>query len=320
MTSTWVAVLLALASALAQAFGTVMRHRAPSNSEGGAKGLFSVLVSRYWWAGMAVSMAGFAFQALALGYGSLILVQTLCVLSLIFALPLGAWFTGRRVTKTELFWGLVLTGCVVVLLGYGRPTGAEDHPSGLTWVISCGAGVLVVGALMALAHGRRRDGTPLGGGARALLLGVAGGIAFAYVALLTKGVTNRWHEDGLSGILTSGELYGLIITGIVALSLQQMSFAAGDVYQAVPASTVTTPVASMALGIGVLGERFAVDDARIVILAVALIVMATATVRLATRDIDPGPAVSGPGTLAQGVTAPGGAAQQDPAPGSGARG
>ena len=36
---------------------------------------------------MAVSMAGFAFQALALGYGSLILVQTLCVLSLIFALP-----------------------------------------------------------------------------------------------------------------------------------------------------------------------------------------------------------------------------------------
>lgn len=288
MTETWAAVLLALASALSQAFGTVMRHRSPRRARGRREGDFHILTSRYWWTGMAISLAGFVFQGLALIYGSLILVQTITVLSLTFALPLGAWVTGRRVTKTELFWGHVLAGCVVVLVIYGRPTGGEAHPPWWQWALACAAGVLVVVVLLRLSRALRADGN------RALLLGVAGGTAFAYVALLTKGVADRFYEGGPLLVATTGEVYGLVVAAVLALTLQQMSFSAGAVHQAVPASTVTTPVVSLALGVVVLGEWFEVDGPELSILAAALIVMVVATVRLAHKEVDPAPSGHGP--------------------------
>ena len=283
MTETWVAAFLALASALSQAFGTVMRHRTLGRAGGRLDSRFGVLASRFWWAGMGISLAGFAFQGLALAFGSLILVQTITVLSLTFALPLGAWVTGRQITKTEVVWGLVLTGCVMVLVVYGRPTGGEVHPPWHEWALACVGGVVVVGVLLRLSRTRRRNSS------RALLLGVAGGTAFAYVALLTKGVADRFYDGGLLAIATSGEVYGLVVAAIAALTLQQMSFAAGDIHQAVPASTVTTPVVALGLGVLVLGEWFTVDGAELAILAVTLVVMAVATVQLAHKEVHASP-------------------------------
>lgn len=227
---------------------------------------------------MGVSLAGFALQGLALAFGSLILVQTVAVLSLTFALPLGAWFHGRRVTKTELFWGHVLAGCVIVLVVYGRPTGGEIHPPWELWALACAAGGLVVVVLLRLSRGRRS-------GYQALLLGMAGGTAFAYVALLTKGVADRLASGGIMNMVTNGEVYGLIAVAVVALTLQQMSFSAGAVHQAVPASTVTTPVISLVLGVAVLGEWFSVDGTELAILGATLMVMVVATVLLARKEV-----------------------------------
>ncbi len=279
MTETWPAVVLALASALSQAFGTVMRHRPAGDTGHGGEGRFGVLTSKTWWAGMGISLAGFTFQGLALSFGSLILVQTLTVLSLSFALPLGAWFTGRQPTKTELFWGMVLTTCVVVLVVYGRPAGGDSHPPWYEWALACGVGALVVGVLIHLARGRLR-------GDRALMLGLAGGITFAYVALFTKGAVERFAVGGFTELVGTGELYGLVITAVAALTLQQASFSAGAVHQSVPASTVTTPVIALLLGAAVLGERFAVDGAELALLGLTVVVMAVATVLLSRKDVD----------------------------------
>ena len=282
MTETWAAVLLALASALSQALGTVMRHRTMDRAQGRLESKFGVLASRYWWTGMTISLAGFAFQGLALAFGSLILVQTISVTSLIFALPLGAWMNRRRVSKTELFLGHVLTACVMVMVLYGRPTGGETHPPLWEWALACVGGVVVVAILLRI--GRRRHTS----GGRAVLFGVAGGTAFAYVALFTKGVTQRWHAGGAWEVATTGEVYALVVAAVAALTLQQMSFEAGAVHQAVPASTVTTPVISMVLGVVVLGERFAVDGLHLLALGATLAVMAAATVALARKEVGPG--------------------------------
>lgn len=282
MTETWAAIVLALASALSQALGTVMRHRTMDRAGGRIESRFGVLASRYWWVGMLISLAGFLFQGLALAYGSLILVQTISVLSLTFALPLGAWMNHRRVSKTELFWGHVLTVSVMVLIAYGRPAGGAAHPTAWEWVLACAGGLVVVALLLSLA--RRRHS----GGGRAVLFGVAGGTAFAYVALFTKGVTQRWHAGGAWEVATTGEVYALGIAAVAALTLQQMSFEAGAVHQAVPASTVTTPVISLALGVVVLGERFAVDGFHLLVLGATLVVMAVATVALAHKEVSPG--------------------------------
>lgn len=283
MTETWAAIVLALASALSQALGTVMRHRTMGRAGGRIESRFGVLASRYWWAGMIISLAGFVFQGLALAYGSLILVQTISVTSLIFALPLGAWIVRRRVTRTELFWGHVLTACVMVMVFFGRPTGGTAHPTLWEWAAACVGGVVVVGILLRVAHSRHTSG------GRAVLFGVAGGTAFAYVALFTKGVTERWHVGGAFEVATTGEVYALGVAAVLALTLQQKSFEVGAVHQAVPASTVTTPVISLALGVLVLGERFAADGVHLVLLGATLVLMAVATVALARKDVGPEP-------------------------------
>lgn len=278
MTETWPAVVLALASALSQAFGTVMRHRPAGRRDLGDGGRFGILTSAYWWTGMGISAAGFAFQGLALAFGSLILVQTLTVLSLTFALPLGARFTGRRVTKTELFWGHVLAGCVAILVFFGRPSGGDLHPPWWEWVVACGVGLALIAVLVRVARDRMR-------GDKALLLGVAGGTAFAYVAMFMKGVADRFALGGITEVLVNGELYGLVLAAVAALTLQQKSFSAGAVHQAVPASTVTTPVVALVLGFAVLDERVAVDGAELLLLGVTVVVMGVATVLLSRKEV-----------------------------------
>ena len=106
-------VLFALCAAVFMAIGIVVRQRAtidvPSD-QGVSAVMFTTLLRRpLWWAGTAAAVAGYAFQALALIKGSLILVQPLLVSALLFALPMSARMAGRRVTRGEWLWAGVLT-------------------------------------------------------------------------------------------------------------------------------------------------------------------------------------------------------------------
>jgi drug/metabolite transporter (DMT)-like permease len=61
-----------------------------------------------WWLGGVVAAVGFALQAAALGLGSVLLVQAPMVTSLLFALPINALVTRRRVTRWEWTWAALL--------------------------------------------------------------------------------------------------------------------------------------------------------------------------------------------------------------------
>src|SRR6476660_8131072 len=97
-----------------------------------------------WWAGTAAAIAGFVFQALALAYGSLLLVQPILVSALLFALPLSAHLANRRVTRGEWLWAVVLTAslAVFVVLAKTRPGDYEASVT-LTAIVAlvCAAAV-----------------------------------------------------------------------------------------------------------------------------------------------------------------------------------
>ena len=57
-----------------------------------------------WWWGWSAGVAGFSAQAVALHLGSIVVVQALVVTQLLFALPLGSVFTGRRPLRRD-WWG-----------------------------------------------------------------------------------------------------------------------------------------------------------------------------------------------------------------------
>ena len=157
----WVVVLLALAAAVTSALGIVIRQRATleiPQDEGVSTTMFKKLLrNRLWWAGTAVAASGYGFQALALTWGSLILVAPLLVSALLFALPMSARLAHRRVTTHDWVWALVLTFGLATFLTVARVQPGNYRPPPAVWVL---ATVLCMTVVLACVVGGARSRGP----------------------------------------------------------------------------------------------------------------------------------------------------------------
>lgn len=274
------AALLALGAALFIALGDVIHQRSAhevTDDSGSHVELFlRLLRDRRWWLGSVVAAGGFAFQAAALGLGSVLLVQALLVTSLLFALPINARLTARRVTRWEWMWAGVLAGSVAVIVTVGNPTAGHSRASLETWTtVAAVLGPIVV--LCALAA-RVVSGPP-----RAALLAVVSGALWGLFAVLTKAVVDR-GTDGVWALVRTPELYVWAATGVAGTIWQQASFRAGALTASLPTMTITEPLVASALGIVVLGEALRPGDAGWLTLAVAVVAMVVAAVALARGE------------------------------------
>ncbi|SNY81420.1 hypothetical protein SAMN04244553_3014 [Nocardia amikacinitolerans] len=280
------AIGFALVAALCIALSAVMRHweaaRVPDLDLGRLGAIGSLVHRPLWWFGTAVGAGGYVFQAMALGRGSVLLVQSLLVSSLLFALPLAATLSGRAIRRSEWLWALVLSVAIVVLLIVGDPRQGKQHVAAWHWALTAAIGVpLFVACLLGARQPGRR---------RALLLGIAAGALFGLAAVLTKGVVTLIGE-GAAAVFGSAETYALVVVGVAAVVLQQDSYQAGALQASLPAATVTEPVVAAALGILLLDEYFDVDGAHVILLALALTAMTAATLALArSAASEPAPA------------------------------
>ena len=274
-------VLLALLAALFLAIGIVVRQRATMDvpaEHGVSSVMLLTLVRRpLWWGGTAAAVLGFVFQALALSYGSLLLVQPILVSALLFALPMSARLAHRRVTRGEWLWALVLTAslAVFVLLAKTRP-GDYEASVPLTALVA----VITTAAVMACVIVAVRNP----GWRRAVLLAVAVGVLFGVVAMLTKLLMHLLTHDGIRAVLITPVPYLLAVLGVVAVLLQQSAFHAGSLQTSVPTMLVLEPVIAVVLGSVVLGEHMTVNGVKAVAITVALVAMASATIALGREE------------------------------------
>ena len=113
MPSPGIAALLALGSALCVAVGDVLQqratHRLTDTSSSNLQLFGTLLRNPRWRWGAGLLVVSIALQAEALDQGSVLLVQALLVLSLLFALPISAQLAHRRVSAREWTWAAVLT-------------------------------------------------------------------------------------------------------------------------------------------------------------------------------------------------------------------
>ncbi|MGZ8815692.1 MAG: DMT family transporter, partial [Mycobacterium sp.] len=225
------AVLFALLAALFLAIGIVVRQRATMDvpEEQGVSALMVLTLIRrpLWWAGTGAAIAGFAFQAVALAYGSLLLVQPILVSALLFALPLSARLANRRVTRGEWLWALLLTASLAVFVVLAK-TSAGDYEASvpLTAIVAV---VCIMGVSACVFVAIRNPGWR-----RAVLLAVAVGVLFGVVAMLTKLAVHMLTHDGVRAVLTTPAPYLLLVIGIIAVLLQQSAFHAGSLQTSVP--------------------------------------------------------------------------------------
>lgn len=273
------AIFFGLASALTIAWGTVVRHRVAEDSGGSdASSVVGAITRMRWWAGLSLSFLGYAFQIVALAFGTLLVVQPILVLSLMFTLPLSAKLSGRRVSKSETSWAALLTLAVAVLVVLGRPQPGADHTSLPTWLAALGIGVVIFTLMYIVSRALPSTN-------RALILGSITGGIMGYVAVLSKAVTDIFTHSGAGGLLTSWELWGLIGLAAVGTAVQQASFNAGPLKNSLPAMTVVEPIFAFALGYAILGEKFDVGGYEWLYMAAALALMVVATVVLSRKSI-----------------------------------
>lgn len=274
-----IAAVLALCAAICIAIGDVLQHRSTKTVPAGDSGHLDLFVqllkNPQWWLGSIVAAGGFAFQAAALDFGSVILVQTLIATSLLFALPLNARVAGTRIARSQFGWAVLLAASVAVIVAVGNPTEGLSRGSAGTWAWVAA----VMGPILAvLALAARRTSGPVS----AVLLAVVSGSLWGLFAVLTKGVVDRLG-DGLWELLKTPELYAWAVVALLATMLQQSSFRAGSLSASLPGGAVSEPLVGSLLGILVLGESVRPGDDGWAAVIVAVIAMTVATVRLAAE-------------------------------------
>lgn len=289
-----IATVLALGSAALIAVGDVFQqhsaHHVTDEPVGQIGLLLRLLKDRQWWLGSALAGAGFALQAAALSLSSVLLVQALMVTSLLFALPLSARYAGRRITRAQWMWAVVLAAAVTVVVTVGNPSAGQARGSWEIWAWVLGLGIPLLAAAIAIA--RLRSGTPVA----AVLLGLAAGSLWGVFAVLTKSVVDQLGS-GVWQLLRLPELWAWVAVSLTATTLQQSSFRAGSMAASLPAVTVSEPLVASALGIIVLGEVLRPGESGWFGLAVAVVAMVLAMVMLAR-----GEAMSQPNGGVAGVT------------------
>ena len=248
-----VMIAAALAAAVLYGAGAAVEQRqaaaAPQAAAGRPRLLFLLARNPLWLLGIAAQVGGFAAHAVALRSGALATVQMLVAGELIVAVVIVRVWSGRPLSRASWAAALTVVAAVAAFLaltspGHGHLVGHPDYDVAAI----LGAVVSGGGALAAAAAGLRATGR-----SRAVLLAVAAGLADTCSAVVTMAFAHV-ASHGPAALFTSWTVYALAVCGAGNVLLTQTAYQAGRPMVTLPVIAAVTPVTSVAIGIGLLGE------------------------------------------------------------------
>jgi hypothetical protein len=282
-----VAVFSALVSALLLGLASVADQRSTKQVQSRralSPRIFVDLARRpLWLTAIALDIAGFALQVVALSFGSIAVVQPLLVCDLIFAVLILGFLRrrsnvrvpgGRRTAVSVIAGVAAATTGLAGFLAIGRPSPGDTHVSfGMLPPLAVGFVALTSGCL-AVAASRPR--------LRPLALALACGASYGVAAYLVKLVTSEFG-GGVGAVFTSWPIYAFAVIGPLGYLLNQDAFQQGTLLAPVQAITTSAdPIISIALGIAWLHVRLRGGPADIAGEIVSILLMVTGIV-LAAR-------------------------------------
>ena len=271
----WLAVLLALGAAMLFAVGAVAQQQEAANHPDvhGPRLMARLLTRPRWLAATTGNALGYALQASALAAGSLIVVEPMLVTTLVFALPLGARWSGRSVSRSQTLWGLAIASALALFLIVGDPEGGVDVEPLRDWwssIATCGAIVLVVGGISMAV------GPPL----RAVGFAIVAGIAIGFGSALTKSSVH-YLAHGIGPLFTHWEPYALIGVATFGIFMQQLAFQSGPLAVSYPATMVLDPIVAVFVAVNTLEEDVQASGAEWLLIAACAVVLVCGTAALA---------------------------------------
>ena len=274
------AVILAVASAFMYALASVLQQRGAAEQPAEASlriGLLTRLLRHPgWMLGLACDIAGYIFQFLALGHGPLVVVQPLLVCGLLFALPLGAAWSGRRLAAGDWLAAVVVCAGLAVFLVVASPGKGRVDVGGGEWTALL-AGTTIVSLLLVITSVDRPPWQ------RAVLLSGAAGVIYGAAAALTV-TSAHLLGRGVPVLLTHWQPYVLAVGGVVGMVVAQSAFQAGSLDASLPTMSVVDPVVSIVIGVLAFDETISSGPGAITLEVVALLAMSAGIVMLARSE------------------------------------
>jgi hypothetical protein len=248
-----VMIAAALAAAVLYGAGAAVEQRqaaaAPQSSAGRPRLLFLLARQPLWLLGIAVQAGGFAAHAVALRSGSLATVQMVVAGELVVAVVIVRAWSGRPLSRTS--WAAALTVVAAIAAFLALTSAGHGHAASKPHYLMAaglGAGVTAAGAMAAAVAGLRAAGRR-----RAVLLAVAAGLADSCSAVVTMAFSHE-ASRGLAALAASWTVYAVVVCGVGNVLLTQTAYQTGQPMLTLPVIAAVTPVASVAVGIGLLGE------------------------------------------------------------------
>ncbi len=269
------AVALSVMSAVSYALAAVVQERLAADGHRS--------VPR-WVLSLSLTGVGAGLHVVALGYGTVGVVQALGALTLLFAMPIAAVRT--RVRVTAVAWrdaSMTVAGLAGVL----ALASSSDVPATLSTAEGHALSTLTVVGVAVLAYTAQLTSSPR---VRSLLLAGAAGVAFGIGSVLTKSELAAISAGGI-GAASVPALVTIAGLATAGLLLSQFSYRGAGLAAPLAMVSVANPVVAASVGILLLGDgvRFGATGALLAL--VAAVVAARGVVGLAARtasDARPG--------------------------------
>ena len=230
----------------------------------------SLLGSRWWLAGAALGMAGWAVHVAALSKAPLSLVQAFVAGGLALAAPVAARALGNPLTPKERTGvAIVVAALGLLCVGLGDPGvhGTGRTPAMVGFLCACGVGA----SLLA------RTGADW----RPHALGLAGGVLYGAADVAIKALTGAAHTHGAAGVVSSPWLPAAAIATAGAFFAFQRGLQSGRAVPVISLMTAGTTAVSVLGGFIVFGDPLGHTPLLVAVHLVAFALVAVAAAVLA---------------------------------------
>lgn len=247
----WVAVLLALASALTVGLSTSLQHRAAHEAPAdvvGSAGLMAHLVRRpWWWIGQALGFLALIFHASALGFGPIALVQPIAIMGMVFAPPIRAAMSHTWLPRPEAVAVVATSAGLLAFLVATAPQESDVTTGAGTYSIV--AVLAAVSAILVGLSGRVPDS-----GRKGFLLGCAAGLLFGSVAVCLKIAIHDAADHGVVGMLGTPAVYAVVLMGLSGIAINQLAYRSARLSASMPALNIVNVLVALMIGYLVFDE------------------------------------------------------------------
>ena len=250
MSSTVISAIAAVLAGLCIATGGVLQQRAasrrPSDERMSVALMRHLVADRTWLLGIGCAVLSYAFQAVALTFGPLTLVQPLVVSELLFAVPVSVRLRNLRLRSRDwLACAAIVVGLALGIIA-ANPGKGDPIQSILVWAPALAVvALLVAGCLAAAKTARGPVKASMFALAGAVTMGLQSALYDATIAVIRH---DTWH------VFIVWQTYALIIASFLGLFLIQNAFQSGPLAASTPVIDAVLPMVAIGLGIGLFHE------------------------------------------------------------------